>query len=56
MHDDVVEEVEIDEEELSAFIMKCAKADQMPNFTPENIQLLLDAEYEYSKSIGLFKE
>ncbi|MBP6285160.1 MAG: hypothetical protein KA373_07055 [Paludibacteraceae bacterium] len=56
LHDDVVEEVEIDEEELSAFIMKCAKADQMPNFTPENIQLLLDAEYEYSKSIGLFKE
>ncbi len=56
LHEDVVEEVDIDEEELSAYIVKCAIEDKLPQFTEENVQLLLDAEYEYSKSIGLFKE
>ncbi len=56
LHEDVVEEVDIDEAELAKFILKCAKEDKMTQFTSETVDVLLDAEYEYSKSIGLFKE
>jgi hypothetical protein len=56
LDEDVVEEVDIDEEELFNYILKCAKKDKIANFSPENVQILLDAEYEYSKSIGIFND
>ena len=56
LDEDVVEEVDIDEEELFNYVLKCAKKDKIANFSPENVQILLDAEYEYSKSIGIFND
>ena len=56
LDEDVVEEVDIDEEELFNYILKCAKKDKIANFSFEIFKILLDAEYEYSKSIGIFND
>ena len=50
------EMVEIAEEELLQFILVTAKKDKMPaeKFTVEAVQTLLDIEYEYSKSLGVY--
>ncbi|NCC98919.1 MAG: hypothetical protein EOL95_04330 [Bacteroidia bacterium] len=44
----------VDEDELISKIIKESKKDGMDKFTPENVAALLNAENEYSKSIGLF--
>lgn len=50
------ETVEIAEEELLQFILKSAQKDgmNMDVFTAQNVQLMLDFEYEYSKSLGVY--
>lgn len=50
------ETVEIAEEDLLQYILVTAKKDGMDvdKFTAENIQVLLDIEYEYSKSLGVY--
>ena len=52
----IVEEVEIVEEELLHYILKAVKKDEMDadKLTEENVQLILDAEYEYSESLGVY--
>jgi len=53
--DEKVTESFIDEEELFEYILKAAKKDKI-NLTGEDIELILDAEFEYGKSIGIYKE
>ena len=50
------ETVEIAEEDLLQYILVTAKKDGMDaaKFTAETVQTLLDIEYEYSKSLGVY--
>ncbi len=50
------ETVEIAEEELIQYILKTCKKDGIciDKFTEETVQVLLDIEYEYSKSLGVY--
>ena len=53
--EDSTEEASIDEEEMFKYIVKCSKKDKM-NLTEDDIQLILDGEYEYGKSLGIYRE
>mgnify|MGYP003590625788 CR=1 FL=1 len=55
INEDSTEEASIDEEEMFKFIKKCAKKDKM-NLTDEDIQLILEGDFEYGKSIGIYNE
>ena len=55
IEEDSAEEASIDEEEMSLFIAKCAKKDKI-DLSEEEIMLIVDAEYEYGKSIGIYDE
>lgn len=47
-------EVEIDEEELIAFVVKQAGKDNVGKFTPEEITFVVQGELAYCESIHLF--
>lgn len=51
--EDTTEEATIDEEAMFKFITKCAKKDKM-DIKDKEINLILEAEYEYGKSIGVY--
>jgi hypothetical protein len=51
-----VEEASIDEEAMMDFIMKAIRKDQIIRLTEEEVQQLLEAEYQYGKSIGIYDE
>lgn len=53
--EDSTEEASIDEEEMFKFILKCSKKDKMA-LSEDDIQLILDGEYEYGKSLGIYRE
>ncbi|MDR3653221.1 MAG: hypothetical protein P4L34_09660 [Paludibacter sp.] len=53
--EDSTEEASIDEEEMFKFILKSSKKDKI-KLSEDDIQLILDAEYEYGKSLGIYKE
>jgi len=53
--EDSTEEASIDEEEMFKFILKCSKKDKM-DLNEEDIQLILDGEFEYGKSLGIYRE
>ena len=53
--EDSTEEASIDEEEMFKYIVKCSKKDKM-NLTEDDIQLILEGEYEYGKSLGIYRE
>jgi hypothetical protein len=53
--EDSTEEASIDEEEMFKFILKAAKKDKM-TLSEDEIQLIMDGEYEYGKSLGIYKE
>ena len=53
--EDSAEEASIDEEEMFKYIKKCSKKDKM-GLTDEYIELILDGEFEYGKSIGIYDE
>ena len=53
--EDSTEEASIDEEEMMKFVLKASKKDKM-NLTEDEIQLVLDGEYEYGKSLGIYSE
>ena len=53
--EDSTEEASIDEEEMFKYIIKCAKKDKM-KISEDDIQLILDGEYEYGKSLGIYTE
>lgn len=49
------EEASIDEEEMLKYVMKAVKKDKM-NLSEDEVQLILDGEYEYGKSLGIYTE
>ena len=53
--EDSTEEASIDEEEMFKFILKCSKKDKM-ELSEDDIQLVLDGEFEYGKSLGIYRE
>ena len=53
--EDSTEEASIDEEEMFKYILKCSKKDKM-KLSEDDIQLVLDGEYEYGKSLGIYRE
>jgi len=53
IEEDSAEEASIDEDEMFEYIVKAAKKDKM-NIGEDEIQLILNGEYEYGKSIGIY--
>ena len=53
--EDSTEEASIDEEEMFNYIVKSSKKDKM-GLSEDDIQLILDGEYEYGKSLGIYRE
>jgi hypothetical protein len=53
IQEDTAEEANIDEEDMFLYLKKCAKKDKM-DITDEEITLILEGEYEYGKSIGIY--
>ncbi len=53
--DDTTAEGSIDEEKMYNFVLKAAKKDKM-NISTEALQLILEGEYEYGVSIGIYEE
>lgn len=48
-------EVEIDEEELTAFVVKQAQKDKVGKYAPEEIAFIVQGELAYCDSIGIFE-
>lgn len=55
IEEDSTEEASIDEEEMFKYILKVSKKDKM-ELTEEEVQLILEGEFEYCKSIGIYRE
>ncbi len=55
LDEDAVDETSIDEEEMLRFVVKAAKKDKI-DLNEDDIQLVLDGEYEYGKSLGIYTE
>ena len=53
--EDSTEGASIDEEEMYKFIQKAVKKDKL-NLTEDDIKLILQGEYEYGVSIGVYDE
>jgi hypothetical protein len=53
--EDSTEEASIDEEEMYEYIAKVVKKDKV-NISEEEIELILQGEYDYGVSIGVYKE
>lgn len=55
IEEDSTEEASIDEEEMYKFIQKAVKKDKM-DISDEEIELILQGEYEYGVSVGIYNE
>ena len=55
IEEDSTEEASIDEEEMFKYILKVSKKDKM-QLTEEEVQLILEGEFEYGKSMGIYRE
>lgn len=55
LDEDAVEETSIDEEDMLQFVIEAAKKDKI-DLDEDDIQLMLDGEYEYGKSLGIYTE
>lgn len=55
IEDESAEEASIDEEELLKYVVKATKKDKI-DLTEDEILLILDGEYEYGKSLGIYSE
>lgn len=53
IEEDTAEEASIDEEEMFKYLKKSVKKDKM-DISDEEILMILEAEYEYGKSIGIY--
>jgi hypothetical protein len=53
--EDSTDEASIDEEEMFKFILKCSKKDKI-KLTEDEIQMILEGEFEYGKSLGIYRE
>jgi hypothetical protein len=56
IEEDSTEEAQIDEEDMFVFIMKCIKKDKVVTLSEDELQIILDGEFEYGKSIGIYSE
>ncbi len=54
--EDSSDEASIDEEAMFNFIFKTIKKDKAISLSEEDLQLILDGEFEYGKSIGIYTE
>ncbi len=54
IEEDTAEEAFIDEEDMFVYLKKCTKEDAM-NISEEEISHILEGEYEYGKSIGVYE-
>lgn len=54
IEEDTAEEAFIDEEDMFVYLKKCIKEDAM-NISEEEISHILEGEYEYGKSIGVYE-
>jgi archaellum component FlaG (FlaF/FlaG flagellin family) len=52
---DTTDEANIDEEEMLDYVVKAAKKDNI-ELNEDEIQFILDGEYEYGKSIGIYSD
>jgi hypothetical protein len=48
------QEVDVDLDELTAYVIKNAKKDKVGSFSNEEIQFVIDGEIAYCESIGIF--
>jgi hypothetical protein len=55
IEEDSTEEAEIDENAMFDYITKTVKKDNF-DLSEEEIELIIDGEFEYGKSIGIYKE
>ncbi len=53
--DETAEEASIDEEKMYNFVLKAAKKDNV-EISTEQLQLILEGEYEYGVSIGIYAD
>lgn len=53
--EDTTEAVSIDEEDMFKYILKCSKKDKM-GLGEDEIQVILDGEFEYGKSLGIYND
>jgi hypothetical protein len=51
---DEEQEVDVDLDELTAFVIKNAKKDKVGSFSEDAIQFVIDGEIAYCESIGIF--
>ena len=56
MDEDDAEEANIDEEDMFKYILKCINKDKVVTLSEEELQIILDGEFEYGKSIGVYKD
>lgn len=47
--------VEVDLDELTAFVVKNAKKNKVGNFSDDEIQFIVDAEIAYCETLGVFE-
>lgn len=47
--------VEVDLDELTAFVVKNAKKDKVGNFSDDEVQFIVDAEIAYCETLGVFE-
>ena len=52
--DDDEKEIDINEDELIAFVVKSALKDGVGNFEADDVALIVQGELEYCESIGMF--
>lgn len=57
MNDDSDESstVEIDEDEITSYVLKYTKKDKINNFSAEDITFIIQGELAYCESIGIFE-
>ncbi len=55
INEDTATEADIDEEAMFFFIKKTMQKDKVVSLTDEELQAILDGEFEYGKSIGVYK-
>jgi len=46
----------IDEEDMLIYVMDAVKKDKVIKLTEEEVRYILDGEYQYGKSIGIYEE
>ncbi len=56
MDENSTDEASIDEEAMFNFISKILKKDKQNTISDEDLQWILDGEFEYGKSIGIYTE